>query len=100
MNTKCYIIVDTGVQINAMYFNFLLDIPSLLKSFKKEGLIGYRGGLKYRLKKIPGRFFSKDLWCFGQLLKYLPWPFPFSSHLFLNLKALWNRDCAFGGALP
>lgn len=59
MNTKTHIIKDTGVQINAMYFHFLLDIPSLLKSFMKEGLTGYRGGLKYRLKKFWKTFLQR-----------------------------------------
>lgn len=59
MNTKCYIIKDTGVQINAMYFHFLLDIPAPFKSFKKEGLAGYRGGMKHRLKKVLEAFSSK-----------------------------------------
>lgn len=61
MNTKCYIIKDTSVQINAIHFHFLLDIPSLLKSFKKEILTDYRGGLKNRRKKTILEDFSPKI---------------------------------------
>lgn len=61
MNTKCYIIKDTSVQINSIHFHFLLDIPSLLKSFKKEILADYRGDLKHRLKKTILEDFSPKI---------------------------------------
>jgi len=36
MNTKCYIIKDTGVEINAMYFHFPLDIPALSNPSRRK----------------------------------------------------------------